>query len=88
MPARTIFAAGREWRVLSSGMLTQSVGDEHGVVFIAGAGSEREVRLTRFSPMGTRARSEALLGMTDAQLLRLFAMSQSSDRSPEAGYRP
>lgn len=87
MADRTIQAAGREWRVLSSGFLTPSVGDEHGIMFVAGVGEEREVRFTRYAPTGTRSRTSALTSMTDAQLLRLFSMSQSSVRSPEAGYR-
>jgi hypothetical protein len=45
------------------------------------------VRLTRFSSTGTHSREQALAEMTDADLLRLFALSQSSARSPEAGYR-
>jgi hypothetical protein len=87
MPARQIEAAGRTWRVMPSGFLTQSVADEYTLLFVAGTGEQREVRITRFSPSGARAREQALAGLSDADLLRLFRMSQSSLRSPEAGYR-
>lgn len=87
MPARRIHAAGREWRVMPSGFLTQSVADEFSLLFVAGEGEAREVRLTRFSPTGKTSREAALAAMSERELDRLFAMSQSSQRSPEAGYR-
>ncbi len=87
MPGRIMQAAGRAWRVMPSGFLTQSVGDEFCLLFVAGEGARREVRLTRFAPTGARSREQALAEMTDSELRRLFAMSQSSVRSPEAGYR-
>jgi hypothetical protein len=47
---------------------------------------EREVRLTRYSPAGSRSREQSLAELRDADLLRLFAESQPSNTSPEAGY--
>ncbi len=87
MPSRQLTAAGRHWRVYPSGFLTQSVGDEFSLIFVSGEGEQREVRLTRFSPTSTRSREQALAELTSTQLERLFSMSQSSVRSPEAGYR-
>ncbi len=87
MPSRRLTSNGRTWRVYPSGFLTQSVADEFSLIFVAGEGKSREVRLTRYSPAGTRSREQALAEMTDAQLARLFSMSQSSVRSPEAGYQ-
>jgi len=78
---------GREWQVYPSGFLTQYVGDEFGLIFVAGADAEREVRVTRYSPMGVRSREQALATLDDAQLTRLFRLAQTGERSPEAGYR-
>jgi hypothetical protein len=87
MPTRRIEIDGREWQVYPSGFLTQYVGDEFGLIFVAGSGDAREVRVTRYSPMGTRSREQSLAELDDAQLLSLFRATQPGDRSPEAGYR-
>lgn len=87
MPARRVSIEGREWQVYPSGFLTQYVGDEFGLIFVAGRGDAREVRVTRYSPVGTRSREQSLADLDDASLLTLFGTSQPSARSPEAGYR-
>jgi hypothetical protein len=87
MPARHLSIDGREWQVYPSGFLTQYVGDEFGLIFVAGTGDAREVRVTRYSPTGTRSREQSLAELDDAQVVALFHMSQPSARSPEAGYR-
>lgn len=87
MPARRMTIAGRAWNVYPSGFLTQSVGDEFGLFFVTGRGPTREVRVTRYSPAGSRMREQSLAELDDAALRVLFAMSQPSARSPEAGYR-
>ena len=86
MPARTITARGREWRVLPSGRVTQYDRDEFALLFIAGTGNERIVRVTRYSPQGARSREQSLAELTAADLLRLFDQSQPSATSPEADY--
>ena len=86
MPTRTISADGKEWRVFPSGYVTQYEHDEFALMFIAGTGSTREVRVTRYSPQGVRSREQSLAEMSDADLTRLFAESQPSFTSPEAGY--
>ncbi|HXT15428.1 MAG TPA: hypothetical protein VN706_07335 [Gemmatimonadaceae bacterium] len=86
MPARTISAGGKTWRVFPSGRVTQNEHDEFGLMFIAGTGADRVVRVTRYSPVGTRSRERALLELSDADLQRLFGSSQPSDTSPEADY--
>ena len=86
MPTRSITAGGREWKVYPSGRVTQYDRDEFGLLFITGTGDEREVRVTRYSPVGTRSREASLFEMSDDELRRLFAFSQASDTSPEAGY--
>jgi hypothetical protein len=90
MLGRTITVDGHTWTVYPSGLLTQYVGDEFGVLFVRGEGDAREVRVTRFSPMGrasSTSREQALADLADAELVALWRMSQSGERSPEAGYR-
>lgn len=87
MPARRIDIDGREWQVYPSGFLTSSVGDEFGLIFVAGQGESREVRVTRYAPTTTRAREQSLHELDDHALRELFGMSQPGMRSPEAGYR-
>lgn len=86
MPTRSITLAGRSWQVTPSGRVTQYDRDEFALLFISGAGPDREIRVTRYSPHGTRSREQSLLELSDADLARLFALSQPSDTSPEAGY--
>ena len=86
MPTRTISADGKEWRVFPSGYVTQNERDEFGLMFIAGTGPNREVRVTRYSPMGARSREQSLAELPDSELVRLLGQSQPSFTSPEAGY--
>jgi hypothetical protein len=88
MPARTINVSGRTWRVFPSGFVTQYDQDEFGLIYVAGIGDEREVRVTRYSPVGSKSREESLVELSDADLVRLFEQSQPSFTSPEAGYTP
>jgi hypothetical protein len=86
MPTRSITNNGRTWRVLPSGRVTQYDRDEFALLFTSGTGDDREVRVTRYSPQGTRSREQSLAEMSDADLARLFEQSQPSEMSPEAGY--
>jgi hypothetical protein len=87
MPTRRITVDGRAWRVFPSGFVTQYNLDEFGLIFVAGENDTREVRVTRYSPHGTRSREQSLAEMSDAQLAELLRSSQPSETSPEAGYR-
>jgi hypothetical protein len=87
MPVRTIDAAGKQWSVTHSGRVTQYDRDEFSLVFMTGSGAEREIRVTRYSPQGSRWRDQSLAELSDDQLKQLFEMSQPSFTSPEAGYR-
>src|SRR5436309_10544454 len=87
MPTRTITAEGKSWRVLPSGFTTVYNLDEFGLIFVAGEGAAREVRVTRYSPQGTRSREQSLLELSDERLAELLRYSQPSETSPEAGYR-
>ena len=88
MPTRSISIDGKAWDVFPSGYVTQYEHDEFGLLFMSGSGDGREVRVTRFSPHGTRSREQALAELPDEEVRRLFAQSQSGDTSPEAGYSP
>jgi hypothetical protein len=87
MPTRSISLDGRTWKIFPSGRVTQYDRDEFALLFVSGAGVDREVRVTRYSPVGVRSREQALLEMSDADLARLLRQSQSGEMSPEAGYR-
>jgi len=86
MPTRTISAGGRTWRVIPSGRVTQYDRDEFALLFISGYGTNRVVRVTRYSPQGSRSREQSLAELTDADLQRLLSESQPSETSPEADY--
>jgi hypothetical protein len=86
MPTRSINAEGKSWLVFPSGRITQYDRDEFSLVFVHGVGDVRQVRVTRYSPLGTRSRERSLVEMSDADLQRLFGFSQPSDTSPEADY--
>lgn len=86
MPSRTIAANGKSWLVFPSGRVTQNEHDEFGLMFVSGTGADREVRVTRYSPVGTRSRERSLVELSDAALVELFNRSQPSDTSPEADY--
>lgn len=88
MPTRSLLVDGVRWSVYPSGYVTQYDADEFGLLFVHGTGTEREVRVTRYSPPGTRSREQALAAMSDADVRALFAQSQPSFTSPEAGYAP
>jgi hypothetical protein len=86
MPTRSITVAGNPWLVFPSGRVTQNDRDEFSLVFVRGTGPDREVRVTRYSPHGSRSRERSLVELTDEDLQRLFGWSQPSDTSPEADY--
>ena len=87
MPARKIDIGGTEWSVAPSGFITQYDQDEYGLFFSRGTGENREVRVTRYSPQGTRSREQSFAELSDERLRSLFEQSQPSFTSPEAGYR-
>ena len=86
MPSRTITAAGKDWLVFPSGRVTANDRDEFGLIFVSGTGPQREVRVTRYSPVGARSRERSLVELSDADLERLLVSSQPSETSPEVDY--
>ena len=87
MPFRTLTVDGRTWRVQPTGFVTANNLDEIGVMFVAGHGDEREVRVTRFSPTRSRARERAIAELAAETLAGLLRESQPSATAPETGYR-
>ena len=87
MPARTISIDGSDWSVYPSGFITQYDQEEFGLFFARGTGESREVRVTRYSPQGSRSREQSFAELSDDYLRGLFRQSQPSFTSPEAGYR-
>jgi hypothetical protein len=86
MPSRTITVDGQDWLVYPAGRITPNVLDEFGLVFVRGTGDARQVRVTRYSPQGTRSREQSLAELPAEKLVELFRSSQPSFTSPEAGY--
>ena len=86
MPTRTVAIDGKTWLVIPSGRVTQYDRDEFALIFVHGTGPARDVRVTRYSPVGSRSREQSLVGLSDTDLQRLFGQSQPSDTSPEADY--
>jgi hypothetical protein len=86
MPGRTVEIGGRTWQVFPSGRVTQYDRDEFALLFLSQKGGKRELRVTRYSPVGARSRERSLAEMSDEELKRLFDTSQPGETSPEAGY--
>ena len=86
MPSRAITVDGKQWNVFPSGYITINEHDEFGLMFVHGVGTGREVRVTRYSPRGTRSREASLGELNESELQALFEQSQPSFTSPEAGY--
>jgi hypothetical protein len=78
---------GQTWQVYPSGLITQYNTDEFGLLFVRGGDGQTETRVTRYSPRGTVSREASLAELSDTDLRTLFAQSQPSVTSPEAGYR-
>lgn len=87
MPTRPLAIDGSTWHVIPAGRVTQYDRDEFALLFVKHEGGDKEVRVTRYSPQGSRSREESLAELSDADLRRLFAQSQPSATSPEAGYK-
>jgi hypothetical protein len=83
---RSVDVNGQRWSVYPSGYITVYTQDEYGLLFSRGEGKDREVRVTRYSPQGTRSREQAFAELSETQLRELFEQSQPSFTSPEAGY--
>ena len=86
MPARKIDVDGQQWSASPSGFVTQYDQDEYGVLFTRGSGTDRVMRVSRYSPGGARSREASFMELSDQRLVELFHQSQPGSTSPEAGY--
>ena len=87
MPRRIIEVDGEQWGVEVSGRVTQYVKDEFGLVFTRGVGPNREQRVVRYSPLGSKGREVSLGQLSDSELRELLDHSQPSWTAPEMGYQ-
>lgn len=87
MPARLLEIDGHQWAVYPSGFVTANGGDEVGLLFVRGSGPAAVLRSTRVSAPGGSGREAVVASLSDADLRRLFRLSQASVLAPEAGYR-
>jgi YD repeat-containing protein len=87
MSRRILDIDGARWEVSPSGRVTQYTRDEFGLLFGKGTGTDREERVVRYSPLGSRSPEASLNELSDFQLAELFRRSQPSWTSPETGYR-
>jgi hypothetical protein len=85
MPRRIVDVDGQRWEVAPSGRVTQYTRDEFGVIFTR-SGPDRERRVVRFSPLGSRSPEAALAELTDQRLRELLRVSQPSWTAPETEY--
>ena len=86
MPARKIDIDAVTWNVSPSGFITSYDQDEFGLIFSRDHDGKKELRVTRYSPQGSRSREQSFRELTDDRLRELFAESQPSFTSPEVGY--
>lgn len=87
MIERQIVLDGRTWTVSLAGRFTVYGRDEVPVVFEhRAADGTRLRRLSRFSPLGSREREQALAELSEAALAALWRQSQEEWTSPELGY--
>jgi len=87
MIERTMAVDGVTWTVTMSGRVTVYDKDELSLVFARRDEHGKLVRrVSRFSPLGAKRRSEALAELSDAELVTLFRQSQTDWTSPELDY--
>jgi hypothetical protein len=87
MAGRVIVVDGARWSVAPTGRITQYTKDEFTVEFTRLEPGPREVRVARYSPLGSKDRESSLAELGDAELIALFRVSQPSWTTPETGYR-
>lgn len=87
MPKRVIVVEGQSWTVEPSGRTTQYGRDEFSLLFTRGRGTDRQRRVTRYSPPAARNPEASLDELTDQELTRLLVSSEPAWISPETGYQ-
>ena len=87
MIERRITVDGMDWTVSIIGRVTVYDRDEFSLLFERKDEQGRRLRrVSRFSPLGARSRSQALAELSEADLVMLFRQSQPDWTSPELNY--
>jgi hypothetical protein len=86
MARRNLVVNGERWEVYPSGRITVYGRDQLGLIFEHGTGPGRRVRVTRYSPVGSRIPEQAFAELSDRDLNELFHQSQPAWTAPEVGY--
>ncbi len=86
MSGRTIEVNGQQWRVSSTGRITQYAKDEFGLRFTRLYPEPVEERVVRYSPQLSKNRESALAQLSDADLAGLLNVSQPAWTTPDLGY--
>ena len=87
MIERRITVDGTDWTVSIIGRVTVYDRDEFSLLFERKDEQGRRLRrVSRFSPLGARSRSQALAELSEADLVMLFRQSQPDWTSPELNY--
>lgn len=87
MSGRTIAVGSEQWRVSSTGRITQYGKDEFALRFTRVAPPPREERVVRYSPQLSKNRESALAQLSDTDLAALLKVSQPSWTTPDLGYQ-
>ena len=86
MSGRTFEVNGQQWRVSSTGRITQYGKDEFGLRFTRLRPEPGEERVVRYSPQLSKNRESALAQLSDAELAGLLTVSQPAWTTPDLGY--
>jgi hypothetical protein len=86
MSGRTFEVNGQQWKVSSTGRITQYAKDEFGLRFTRLLPEPREERVVRYSPQLSKNRESALAQLSDTDLAGLLKVSQPAWTTPDAGY--
>lgn len=87
MIERRITVDGAAWTASIIGRVTVYERDEFSLLFERKDEQGRRLRrVSRFSPLGTRSRAQALAELGEAELATLFQQSQPDFTSPELNY--
>lgn len=86
MSGRMIETDGQQWRVSSTGRITQYAKDEFGLRFTRVHPAPPEERVVRYSPRLSKNRESALAQLSDADLVSLLRVSQPAWTTPDLGY--
>ena len=86
MSGRTFEVNGQQWRVSSTGRITQYGKDEFGLRLTRLRPEPGEERVVRYSPQLSKNRESALAQLSDPELAGLLKVSQPAWTTPDLVY--